>query len=247
MSFDFLILNLISLISQFLLLYNHHLCLQWKNKERFISPFVFSVITMVIFNFGTADLGKDINIYFYPSKIIIVVLLVLQIVLSKIFDAEDQDGVFDLILSYNINPTVLYLSKYLQMIFETTIIIIPIFLMSYIFNQAIFYNLNYFFIILVIFSTVLSLSAIGIMVSILVRVANNSHILYPIIYFTLSIPVIISSNEIIKLYLTNADYTLIYKWFFLLGISFIVYLLLGILFFEEILGKNVKKQFIKAA
>lgn len=210
---------------------------EWQNAERWISPLLFSVTVLVLFSFAMGQLDPQIAVKVYVAQMYLTALFALQISFSRIFEPDTQDRVFDLLRTYPIHANAWFLSKYLQVVIMGLFILLPTMLLANFFNaESDIPSINSHLVIIGCL-VISSLASVGVLLSTLVMRSNAKQILYPLIYFPLTAPVLLSAVEASKeILIKNASLSQLFSsWLGLLVIFGIIYLTLGVLLFGELI------------
>lgn len=208
--------------------------LEKGRSERWLTPMLFAAIVLLLFSFAFAGIPAD---RFGPSLFLgeayLAGFLALQICYSRILASEATDGVLDLLKCYPIAPTALYLSKLLLALVMSIGILIPTFILAHVFLNVVFVTE----VAVVAVLALVGLSALGVLISILTLSARGKQVLFPILYFPLTIPVLLAALEVSQgLYQGSTLGELLPSWLGLLLILDGVYLALGLILFDEALA-----------
>ncbi|MBC7532577.1 MAG: heme exporter protein CcmB [Oligoflexus sp.] len=210
---------------------------EWSNSERWMSPLLFSTTMILLFAFA---FGK-VDVAFLPQLYIAATYLTasfsLQIAFSRVLEPDTQDRVFDQLRTYPISPSAWFLSKYTIVILLGALILLPTLFLSNLFlnNEGPVSLLNSSVLIVAVLM-LLSLGAIGVLLSTMMLRSNAKQILYPLLYFPLTVPVLLSAVESSRMILVDGkDLSyLMSSWLGLLVIFGIMYFTLCLLLFGEL-------------
>ena len=211
---------------------------EWSNSERWMSPLLFSTTMILLFAFA---FGK-VDVAFLPQLYIAATYLTasfsLQIAFSRVLEPDTQDRVFDQLRTYPISPSAWFLSKYTVVILLGVLILLPTLFLSNLFlnNEGPVSLLNSSVLIVAVLM-LLSLGAIGVLLSTMMLRSNAKQILYPLLYFPLTVPVLLSAVESSRMILVDGkDLSyLMSSWLGLLVIFGIMYFTLCLLLFGELI------------
>lgn len=211
---------------------------EWSNSERWMSPLLFSTTMILLFAFA---FGK-VDVAFLPQLYIAATYLTasfsLQIAFSRVLEPDTQDRVFDQLRTYPISPSAWFLSKYTVVILLGVLILLPTLFLSNLFlnNEGPVSLLNSSVLIVAVLM-LLSLGAIGVLLSTMMLRSNAKQILYPLLYFPLTVPVLLSAVESSRMILADGkDLSyLMSSWLGLLVIFGIMYFTLCLLLFGELI------------
>lgn len=210
--------------------------LEKGRAERWLTPMLFAAIVLLLFSFSFADIPPDrFGESLFLGEAYLAGFLALQICYGRILASESLDGVLALMKCYPIPPAALYLSKLLLALVMSVAILIPTFILAHLF-------LNIGFkpqVALVALLALLGLSAMGILISILTLSARSKQVLFPILYFPLTIPVLLCALQVSQgIYQGETLAAMLPSWLGLLLILDGVYLALGLILFDELLAST---------
>jgi len=206
--------------------------LEFSNKERILSSFLFAAVILVVTAVCFAT-PAAVSTRVLVAEIYLAFFLAMQIACLRIFEFEQRDGVYDLLRTYPLNGEIWYLSKLLVFIISSLLFLLPLLLLAFIFNSRSDYE-AFLFVLGIAALVLVGQAALGVLLTTIVLRARGRNILYPLTYFPLTMPLLIGAAETSYAYLEKGamdDSQL--KWITLLiGID-IVYLTLGLLLFGE--------------
>ncbi|MBC7661906.1 MAG: heme exporter protein CcmB [Chitinophagaceae bacterium] len=209
---------------------------EWANAERWLSPLLFSgtMILLFVFTFGTVE-PKFIP-QLYIAATFLTAFFSLQISFSRVLEPDMQDRVFDQLRTYPISPSAWFLSKYTIVIALGVLILAPTLFLSDLFLNVSGKSLLNGSLAIIALMALLSLGALGVLLSTMMLRSNAKQILYPLIYFPLTIPVLLSAVESSHAILVDGkDLSyLMSSWLGLLVIFGIMYFTLCLLLFGEL-------------
>ena len=217
---------------QFCLFVGYGLRLEFHNKERVFSSFLFAVVILVVTAVCFATPGVSSS-RVLVAEIYLAFFLALQISCLRIFEFEQQDSIYDLLRTYPLSGEIWYLSKLLVFMVSSMMFLLPTLVVAFIFNSHGDYGA--FLFILGIASLVLvGQAALGVLLTTMVLRAKARNVLYPLSYFPLTVPLLIGAAETSFAYLEQGmlDESQA-KWITLMIGLDIVYLTVGLLLFGE--------------
>lgn len=222
--------------SQLRTLLPHFINLEFHQKERWISPLLFSTTVLLLFFFAAGRVEDEQVVTMFITQTLLTTFLALQLSFMRSFEAESQDRVYDLLRSYPINPSAWYLAKYLSTCLAALLVCFATLGLSLFFNAESNIELFHWELLVVLSVAISGLVSIGILLAQLTLGAKSKQILYPIIYFPLTSPVLLGAVESARSILNKGESldALMSSWLGLLGVFSIIYFTLGILFFEEV-------------
>ncbi|MFN7640396.1 MAG: hypothetical protein ACK5PR_01455, partial [bacterium] len=137
---------------------------------------------------------------------------------------------------YPISPTAWFLSKYLVVITLGVLILMPTLLLANLFLNEGRDNLLDSSMMGIALIALLGLGALGVLLSTMMLRSNAKQILYPLIYFPLTTPVLLAAVESSRAHLVDGSSLekLLSSWLGLLVIFGIMYFTLSLLLFGEL-------------
>lgn len=222
-------------IRQFLLLIRHGFRMEMAEPQRWLSSLLFAVTILFLFSFAIGELPSAIKPRLLLAELFLSCFLVLQLVHQRILAAEEEDNAFDVLTTYSVSFSTLYLVKVILAFFLSVMVIGPFFaIMQLMHNMQVLDPT----ILGVAGLVIMSLSALGVLLSRMTQSATGRELLFPILYFPLSIPILLAAVQASFCYWQIDNPESLYLWFGLLGGLCIIFLTLGILLFEELFGMD---------
>ena len=162
--------------------------------------------------------------------------LALQIAFSRILEPDLQDKIFEQLRSYPLSPTAWYLSKYLLVMVLGLMILLPTLFFANLFLNEGGPTLLTSTILAIAILALFGLGSIGVLLSTMMLRSNAKHILYPLLYFPLTTPVLLAAVESSRAHLAEGASLekLLASWLGLLVIFGIMYFTLSLLLFGEL-------------
>ena len=220
-------------------LFRQGLQAELSDKERILSPLLFALTVLLLFSFAFADIDPTLVKKVFVAETYLTVFFALQITFARVFEPDRDDKVFELMRSYPVSRPAWFLAKYLLVFLVGTLVLVPTMLAAAILNRTDLGALVQPEIIQVAFLTLAGLSALGVLVSALTLKAAGRQILYPILYFPLTIPVLLAAVEASSQFLETGVISEQYNaWLGLLTGFDVIYFTLGITVFGEIVDSG---------
>lgn len=208
----------------------------WKadlaDKERLITPLLFAITVLLLFNFCFEEVSKGIEAQVFTAELYLTSLFALQMSYVRIFVPDQQDKVFVLLQSYPLNHSAWFLSKYTLAFIYSLLVFVPVLLLCALFFSGA--DLNFWSPQLWLggLLSIVGLSTLGILLSTLTLKASGREILFPLLYFPLTVPVLLASVQASLSFLTSAPGG--WHWLGILAGFDIIYFTLGLLLFGEL-------------
>ena len=227
----------ISPYQQIVTLLTNQLKLEVSTPERLLSPILFAATLLLCFSFSLSRLPTGFEVPLIVGETILTSFFALQICFARIFDPDTNDKVYDLMRTYPISPTAWFLSKYLSVLAMGTTILVPTLLISHFFHENDGVTILDLTFISITFLTLMGLAALGVLLALVTMSSTAKEILFPLLYFPLTAPVLLAAIESGRSHLSgNIPFVeLAQSWLGLLVIFDIIYFTLGILLFGEII------------
>lgn len=206
--------------------------LEFSNKERVFSSFLFAVVILVVTAVCFASPGT-VSTRVLVAEIYLAFFLAMQISCLRIFEFEQRDGVYDLLRTYPLSGEIWYLSKLLVFIISSLMFLLPLLLLAFVFNARDDSG-AFLFVLGIAALALVGQAALGVLLTTIVLRAKGRNILYPLTYFPLTVPLLIGAAETSYAYLEKGmmDESQV-KWITLMIGLDVVYLTLGLLLFGE--------------
>jgi heme exporter protein B len=225
--------------SQLNLIIKHGIKVELADKERLISPIIFAATILMLFNFAMGGTPPSMRHQIFTAETFLTGFLALQLCFMRIFEPDQEDRIFELMQTYPVNATAWYLGKYALVLILSTLIMIPTTLMSALLLFDPNGPLLSVFFYAVVGLSLIGMGAIGVLLSTITLKARARQILFPILYFPLTTPIILAAVNSTLLYLEKREINeAIQGWIGLLCLFDVIYLTLGILLFSEIVEES---------
>jgi len=206
---------------------------EFRTKEMILSMCLFSFLVLIIFNFA---FGSSLN----DDRGMIAGILWVAFVfagltgLGRSFSMERDRGTMQGLILCPVSPWTIFLAKLIGVfLFTTAMEIITIFIFSILYNTAVLPFLAPLG--LVVFLGTLGFTAIGTIFSAISATAKTRDVLLSILFFPISVPVIIASVKSTGIILSGKSFQMLYPWLKILVAFDLIFLLVSYLTFAYIL------------
>ena len=221
-------------MQHFLTILNQGLKGEFSQRERLLSPFLFAATFLLLFSFAAGELDPDTARKVFVAEAFLGVFFALEIVFSRTFEAELDDQVFDLLRLYPIPATTWFWGKYALVSLVGSVLSIPTLVLASMFSGVDISPLDPVIVLTVVLA-IFGLSAIGILISALVTTATAKQILYPLLYFPLTTPILLASVNATLFYIETGQVNdLVYKWLGMLVAFDAIFAAIGCILFAEL-------------
>ena len=208
------------------------LLLEFRTKEIIIPMFTFGLAIILIFSLSF-NASQEINHTFSPGLLWIIILFVSSLGLHRMFVLEKEFDAFTLNLAAPIDRGTIFISKVVSgtiLLLIAEIMIIPPFVVFM--NLSIPSNWPIMMLILIIGD--LGIMSIGAIISGLSMRAKLSEILFPILFFPLVSPHLISCVKATNYWFKGIPFINWQSWVYLIITFFIIFFLVGFMIFDFI-------------
>jgi heme exporter protein B len=186
-----------------------------------------------MFSFALGEFGQALKYRLFIGECMVTLLFALQISLARAFEFDQQDKVLDLMRSYPIRPSAIFLAKFLVCYATCMMIAIPGIFFAGMFTQSL--TPEHFGVFVGAVSLgLIGLVALGVLLTALTLVASSRQVLYPILFFPLTTPVLLSICQFVLMNQSLDFSSKSMNWLLLLGIFNVIYFSLSLGFFQEL-------------
>mgnify|MGYP003331396844 CR=1 FL=1 len=211
----------------------------WKadlaDKERLITPFLFAITLLLLFNFVFDEISQGIEKYIFTAEVFLTSLFALQMSFVRIFTPDQQDKVFVQLQSYPLNYYAWFLGKYTLALLYSLSVFVPVVLLCGLFFSGSDFTVWNAGLWLTAGLSLIGLSTLGILLSTLTLKASGREMLFPLLYFPLAVPVLIASVQSSLIFLSTTQAGA-WQWLGLLTGFDIIYFTLGLLLYGELIN-----------
>ena len=204
-----------------------------RRKENFLSMFLFSLLTLIIFNFALGDDPKFFRLMI-PGIIWVVFLLAGILGLSKTFIQEVENGCMTGLLMAPIDRGQLFLGKMLSTTLFLSLVqllIVPMFIVFFDLTLA----REWWMLVLVMLSGTLGFTSLGTLLAAMTACLRGREVLLPILLFPLMTPNLISVVHITEYVFFGGQWEEVWSWWKLLIIFDVIVGTVSYLSFEFVL------------
>jgi heme exporter protein B len=206
---------------------------EFRTKEMILSMCLFSFLVLIIFNFA---FGSSLN---YDRGMVAGILWVAFVFsgltgLNRSFSMERDRGTLQGLILCPVSPWTIFLAKLIGVFLFTTVMeIITIFIFSVLYNTTVLPFLVPLG--LIVFLGTLGFTAIGTIFSAISATAKARDVLLSILFFPISVPVVIASVKSTGIILNGKPFQMVFPWLKILVAFDLIFLLVSYLTFAYIL------------
>lgn len=184
----------VSTFRQTALLTRTYLKLDWSRKERLFTPVLLSITMLLMFSFALGDFDSSLRFRLFVGECAVTLLFALQVALSRLFEFEQQDRVFDVMRAAAVSPMAVFLAKFSNGFLVCLLIAVPNVFFAGLFAQIL--TMERFLVFLAVISLgLIGLVALGILLTVMTLLASGRQILYPLLFFPLTTPVLLAMTQ----------------------------------------------------
>lgn len=219
---------------QILFLIKHQIGLEFHSKANFLTPLLFACTVLVAFSFAFGEIAPAEMYRNLVAELYLTTFFALQMVFTRAFSEEGEDKAWDVIKTYSIPASHLFWAKYFSILIICFAIFVPTLVIAVLLLGIKTLAVIFFPIVAVGLLVLLGLVPLGILLSVITRDAKSRQLLYPILYFPLTTPALLTGVHATFLYLENLKFTNdAWNWLGLLAAFDVVFITLGVLLFIE--------------
>lgn len=207
--------------------------------ERVISPVLFSVTLLLLFSFAMGEIPPELKAKVYLAETFLTLLFSLQLSFSRLFEPDRQDHVFDLLRAYPVSHSAWFVAKYALILILGTATLLPTMFFGSFLNHSASSPVFSWAVIGIALLALAGLASLGVLLSAMTLKANSRQILYPLLYFPLTTPVLLAAIQSSLLILEKGSFPDSARpWVGLLLGFDAIYLTLGILLYPELMDES---------
>jgi heme exporter protein B len=184
----------------------HSLRVDISSKERVITPIFFALIILMLFSFAIPEPDAALRSRMMVAESQLAIFFALQIAFSRTFESERVDRIFDHLRLSPISSSAFITSKILHVLVIGGGTMLCTGVLSIILQGQTIGQMADPVVIGTALLTLLGLTGIGVLLASITLNAEGHQILFPLLYFPLSVPVLLCSTEGLIHWLDS------YKW-----------------------------------
>ncbi|MGW8185617.1 MAG: heme exporter protein CcmB [Desulfobacterales bacterium] len=205
---------------------------EFRTKEMILFMCLFSFLVLMIFNFAF-DVSIDADRGMTAGLLWVAFVFSGLTGLGRSFSVERDRGTFQGLILSPVSPWTIFLAKLISVfVFTTFMEIITLFLFSILYNTTIFPFLVPLG--LIVFLGTVGFTAIGTIFSAISATTRTRDVLLSILFFPISVPVIIASVKATGIILNGMPFQTVIPWLKILVGFDLIFLLVSYLTFEFI-------------
>jgi heme exporter protein B len=206
------------------------------DPERIVSPLLFATTVLLLFSFVFSENDALTPERLFVAETFLTVFFALQITFARVFEPEREDQAFDVIRSYQVKAGAWFVAKSLHVLVVGFAILVPTMLLASLLTGATLAFATWGAVLGVSLLGLIGLTVLGVLVSGLTLGANARQIVFPLLYFPLTIPVLLAATETTTILLEVGQLdSAARSWLGLLAGFDVIYATLGYLLFGEVL------------
>jgi heme exporter protein B len=229
-----------SFLRSFSVLLRYQLRSDFAQPERLVSLFLFAATLQILFVVALAETADQFPAPVAAAQVFLTAFFTLQLAFLKVFEPEETDRAFDQ-LAYMVTPVSAWFCARVTgiTILGTAIVLLVQGMVAIFYDQPSALALswqNMAFLLLVVHA----MSGLGTLLSAMTLRLNARQLLFPIIYFPLTLPVMLCGIQTTLLLSSGAATwsSLWTSWIGLLMVFDFVYFSFGIIFYGELIKSS---------
>lgn len=222
-------------LRQTFLVLKQGLTVEWADPRRLVAPMLFAATFVILFSFALGEVDKAWAKQVFVAQIYLTLFFTLEIVFSRIFEPDQEDRVFELLRTYPLGSHAWYLGRYLLAMVLGTLVAFPTILLVALFQGKVDVWGQALAIFGIPLASLSGLASLGVLLSTMTMRAQARQLLYPLLYFPLVMPVLLSGVQASLDIMGSAELSkMAYNWVGLLLGFDVIYLTLSLLLFGEL-------------
>jgi heme exporter protein B len=205
-----------------------------SSRDRLITPVFFAAIILLLFSFAIPEQEPSMRSRVMVAESQLAIFFALQIAFSRAFEAERNDRMYDHLRLSPISSSAFITAKMLHVLFIGGITVLFTGILAVILQGQ---DLGLLTDPVVIGSAILSLlglAGLGVLLAAITLKAEGQQILFPLLYFPLSVPVLLCSTEALTQWLETHQWNETLRGWSVMLIAFdAIYLTMAILLGAE--------------
>ena len=210
-------------------LINKEMKVELRTKQTFTSMLILGIVLIFLFSISMGKLDIDAPITFFW----VIIFLISSFGLYRSYQNEKDMGSFLMTTSSPVDPSIIYLAKVMAFFIQITIIQLLLAPIAFFFLKI---NLdNYLLLFILSLGANLFLSVLGNIICSMTLHSKNNEMIIPILLFPFSTPVLLSVIKSTVGISEGAMFSIYSNWIFLIIASVIVFLIIGIWSYNDII------------
>lgn len=228
-----------SAVRQFRLIFAQGVKAELADRERLISPILFAMTMMLVFSFALGELDESLRPRVYLAETYLTAFFALQLAFSRLFEPDRQDRVFDVIRTYPVSHTAWFLAKYCLIVLLGAATLVPTMIFGAFLHQTARGTLFSWNVLGIAGLSLAGLAAMGVLLSALTLKSAARQMIYPLLYFPLTAPVLLAAVQASLVALETGEIAgQARAWTGLLLAFDTIYLTLGVLLYSELVDET---------
>ena len=205
-----------------------------SSPERLVTPIFFAVVVLLLFSFSIPEQDQSIQVRMMIAQTQMAIFFALQLTFSRAFESERTDKVFEHLKLSPIDASAFVTSKILHIMFVGGLTMLATAGLSIILQGQDLALISDPVVLGAFFLSLLGLSGLGVLLAAITLRADGQAILFPLLYFPLSVPVLLSSTEALAAWVERPVWTETMRGWSTILIAFdAIYLTMAILLAPE--------------
>lgn len=166
-----------------------------SSRERLITPLFFAAVILLLFSFAIPEQDPSLRNRMLVAQTHLAIFFALNLSFSRAFESESTDRVFEHIRMSPIDSSAFIVSKVLHVLCVGGLTMLCTGVLSIILQGQDLAVIADPVVLGVAFLTLVGLSGLGVLLAAITLRADGQAVLFPLLYFPLSVPVLLCSTE----------------------------------------------------
>ena len=211
-----------------------------RQGGQFLASILFALVVVLLFAFVWPDLAPAERISVLVGEVFLTIFFALQLGFMRSFEIEVDDDAFSLLRLYPVPPSLWFLAKVVHVFGHGLLLALITFFIALFVNEGLttISGPGFAGSLLVLAMSVAAIAAVGTLLAVVTLGARARQLVYPALYFPLTIPVLLAGVEAMRaLLLGTTEWHILWgSWLGLLALFLGAYLILGLLLYGELVG-----------
>ena len=218
---------------------------QVVDARRLMAPIFFGLLTTIIwaFSIDTSSLENKLFSDICSGQLVIMIVFVMQMIFQQSMDSESQDGVFEQLRLLPCSGYLWFAAKTLSLSLCSAFLLIPIMVCWSVAHHIEFTMLFCLSNVFALGIGTLGLSALGVLLAAITMSSSGRSLIYAILFFVLSSPVVLSLVPIFSesLLIPSPQQVTVWEnpWLGMLCAFSTIFMALGCVLFNELVETDL--------
>lgn len=209
----------------------------YQRKDIILAPILLAALLAMILGISIEVLANQDRLALLPAITATSILVALQMTFYRIFECDSQDSFATVLTTYPVSAEAWFLARCLLGLTHGCLVIGPTVVVSLLVNNHSVNSQLLGYLFLVSMGMLFGLTALGVLVSGMVSCSEGRAGLFPLLFYPLGTPVLVSALSAIQF---KSEVALDISWLGIMASFSIVFFGLGLLLFSQLVGSLVQ-------